>query len=81
MYWLAILAFGPEDVGAAVGTVVAAERGVLRRIFALAGFVVVLIVALLLLYRVYIHHTRAAPYVDDDRPMVRMDVNFSGVSS
>ena len=30
------------------------------------GLVVVLALALTLLYRVYIHHTRAEPYVDED---------------
>jgi hypothetical protein len=48
---------------------------------ALAGFIAVLLLSLLLLYRVYVHHTFAEPYVDDDRSIVRMDVNFaSGVA-
>jgi hypothetical protein len=44
---------------------------------ALAGFFTVVALALLLLYRVYIHHTFAEPYVDDDRTMVSLDVNFA----
>jgi hypothetical protein len=39
---------------------------VARRFAALAGFVAVLVLAALLLYRVYVHHTQAEPYVDDD---------------
>jgi hypothetical protein len=50
---------------------------VLRRMLALVGFVAVVTLALLLLYRVYIHHTHAEPYVDDDRSIVRSDVNFA----
>lgn len=52
---------------------------------ALAGFVAVLTLALLLLYRVYIHHTTAEPYVDDDRAVVRLaphpEVIFAGAFS
>lgn len=42
----------------------------IRRIAAMFGLVVVIALALTLLYRVYIHHTRAEPYVDDDGPTV-----------
>ena len=35
-----------------------------RRIAALVGFVAVVVLALTFLYRVYIHHTRTAPYDD-----------------
>ena len=48
---------------------------------ALVGFVAVVTLALLLLYRVYIHHTNAEPYVDDDRSIVRIDVKFAGTFS
>lgn len=37
-----------------------------RRLAAIFGLVLVIALALTLLYRVYIHHTRAEPYVDDD---------------
>jgi hypothetical protein len=46
--------------------------------FALALFIAVVALALLLLYRVYVHHAEAAPYVDDDRSIVAHDVNFAG---
>lgn len=49
----------------------------LRRLFALAGFVAVLMLALLLLYRVYVHHTQAEPYVDDERSLVSAAVIFA----
>jgi len=48
---------------------------------ALAGFVAVVTLALLLLYRVYVHHTNAEPYVDDDRSVVSIDVNFASALS
>ena len=52
-----------------------------RRIVALAGFVAVVALALLLLYRVYEHHTQAQPYVDDDPAVVQLssppDVKFA----
>ncbi|MFL6245776.1 MAG: hypothetical protein ACJ74H_07105 [Thermoanaerobaculia bacterium] len=44
---------------------------------ALAGFVAVVTLALLLLYRVYIHHRTAEPYVHDDQSVVSIDVNFA----
>jgi hypothetical protein len=48
---------------------------------ALVGFVAVVTLALMLLYRVYVHHTNAAPYVDDERSIVRIDVNFASAFS
>ena len=36
-----------------------------RRIAALVGFFAVVVLALTLLYRVYIHHTRTEPYEED----------------
>ncbi|HEU4887997.1 MAG TPA: hypothetical protein VFV49_08935 [Thermoanaerobaculia bacterium] len=48
---------------------------------ALAGFVAVLTLALLLFYGVWVHHTNATRYVDDDRSVVRIDVNFASVFS
>lgn len=44
---------------------------------ALAGFVVVVSLALLLLYGVYVHHNKAASYIDDDHPLVQVDVKFA----
>ena len=41
-----------------------------RRILAMAGFVAVLALALTLLYRVYIHHTRTEPYDDENGPAI-----------
>jgi hypothetical protein len=47
-----------------------------RRIAALFGFVAVIVLALTLLYRVYIHHTQAEPYVEEDAgAIVRMDAS------
>ena len=43
-----------------------------RRLLALAGFIVVLLLAATLLYRVYLHHVQAEPY-DDESAVVRMD--------
>jgi hypothetical protein len=48
---------------------------------ALAGFVVVVALALLLLYRVYVHHTRAEPYVEEGPAVVHLDVKFAPGSS
>ena len=49
-----------------------------RRLAALFGLVVVIALALTLLYRVYVHHTRNEPYVDeDDGAIVRLDVSVS----
>ena len=53
----------------------------LRRMLALAGFVTVVTLALLLLYRVYVHHTNAEPYVDDERSVVAADVKFASTFS
>jgi len=41
-----------------------------RRILAMAGFVAVLALALTLLYRVYIHHTRTEPQDDEHGPAI-----------
>ncbi len=54
---------------------------VLRRMLALAGFVAVVTLALLLLYRVYVHHTDAEPYVEDDRSVVAAEVIFASAVS
>ena len=43
---------------------------------ALAGFLVVVALALLLLYRVFVHHTRAEPYVDEGPAVVQLDVKI-----
>jgi hypothetical protein len=52
------------------GNGIARFEAMVRRIAAMFGLVVVIALALTLLYRVYIHHTRAEPYVDDDGPTV-----------
>ena len=45
-----------------------------RRIAALFGFIAVIVLALTLLYRVYLHHSQAEPYVDEDEgAIVRLD--------
>jgi hypothetical protein len=44
---------------------------------ALAGFLVIVALALMLFYRVYIHHTRAEPYLGDVPSVVRLDVKFA----
>ena len=49
----------------------------MRRMLALAGFVTVVALVVLLLYRVYIHHIEAGPYVDDDRATVRIHVKIA----
>lgn len=51
----------------------------IRRMLALAGFVVVVALVLLLFYRVYIHHMDAEPYVDDDRAIVLYEAKFTGM--
>lgn len=49
-----------------------------RRMAAMFGLVVVIALALTLLYRVYLHHSRTEPYVDDDGPtVVTLDVRPS----
>jgi hypothetical protein len=65
--------------GAQAGTPVAGRDLVLRRMLALAGFVMVVSLALLLLYGVYVHHSRTTPYVEDDRSIVAADVKFASV--
>lgn len=54
---------------------------VLRRMIALAGFVAIVTIALLLLYRVYVHHTAAEPYVEDDRSVVSAHVKIASAFS
>ena len=44
---------------------------------ALAGFIAVVALALLLLYRVYVHHAETAPDVNDDASMVTLDVKIA----
>ena len=44
---------------------------------ALAGFLAVVALALLLLYRVYVHHTRAEPYAGERPAVVHLDVKFA----
>ena len=44
----------------------------MRRVLALLGFVLVLALAAALLWRVYVHHMHAEPYVDDP-VVVRLD--------
>lgn len=41
-----------------------------RRMAAMFGLVAVILLALTLLYRVYVHHTRAEPYVDENEGAV-----------
>lgn len=38
---------------------------VARRIASFAGFVALVVLALMLLWRVYVHHDSAAPYTDE----------------
>jgi hypothetical protein len=47
---------------------------VTRRIAALAGIVVLLGLALVLLWRVYLHHQQADPYDRDEPVTVELDV-------
>ncbi|MDQ3281468.1 MAG: hypothetical protein M3Q69_08650 [Acidobacteriota bacterium] len=49
----------------------------MRRLAALLGFIAVLALALTLLYRVYIHHTQAEPYEQDEGTVVRMEVKIA----
>jgi len=44
----------------------------IRRISAMTAFVAIVALAFLLLYRVWVHHTEAGPYVDDDRSIVSL---------
>ncbi len=41
-----------------------------RRLLAMTGFVAVLALALTLLYRVYLHHTRTEPHDDENGPAI-----------
>jgi hypothetical protein len=47
---------------------------------ALAGFLVIVALALMLFYRVYIHHTRAEPYSGEGPAIVRLDVKIARLS-
>jgi hypothetical protein len=60
------------------GMSIAALASMLRRVLALVGIVVVVALALTLFVRVWVHHTQAAPYVDDDRAIVALDAKFAG---
>jgi hypothetical protein len=44
---------------------------------ALAGFLVVVALAVMLLYRVYVHHTRVEPYVGEGASVVHFDVKIA----
>jgi hypothetical protein len=50
---------------------------VLRRILALVGFLFVVALALMLFYRLYVHHTRAEPYTEGGPTVVRLDVKIA----
>ncbi|HYO79006.1 MAG TPA: hypothetical protein VE010_21260 [Thermoanaerobaculia bacterium] len=45
----------------------------MRRILALAGFLLVIALAVTLLYRVYVHHTEAEPYSDEEASVVELE--------
>lgn len=47
---------------------------VARRIAALLGFFALLLLALTLLWRVYVHHHQADPYEREEAVTVRLDV-------
>ena len=53
------------------------RKGVTRRILAVFGFFLVIALAVTLLYRVYIHHTQAEPYEDDESAVVRLEVKIA----
>ena len=60
--------------GWAVGAGIARFAGMGRRIAAMIGLVAVVALALTLLYRVYVHHSQAEPYVEEPAgAVVRMD--------
>lgn len=46
---------------------------VARRFAALVGFFAVIALAVMLLYRVYVHHTQSEPYDTDEGAVVRLD--------
>lgn len=48
-----------------------------RRIAALLGFFALVLLALTLLWRVYVHHHQADPYEREEAVTVRMDVPVS----
>lgn len=46
-----------------------------RRVAAMFGLVLVIALALTLLYRVYVHHSRTEPYIDEgDGDIAALDV-------
>ena len=47
---------------------------VARRIASLAGIVVLIVLAVVLLWRVYLHHEQADPYDRDEPVTVELDV-------
>ena len=59
-----------------------------RRLLALLGFIAVIVLAVTLLYRVYIHHIQAEPYEDEESTVVRLEgkncttlpLNYSSVA-
>jgi hypothetical protein len=46
---------------------------VTRRILALLGFVAVIVLAVTLLYRVYMHHVQSEPYDEEEGAVVQVD--------
>lgn len=48
---------------------------VARRIAALLGFLALLVLALTLLWRVYVHHRQTDPYDREEAVTVRLDVS------
>ena len=56
-----------------------ASPDVARRIAAFFAFFAVVALAAMLLYRVYMHHERSEPLVDDEGMVVRLDVRAAGL--
>ena len=51
-----------------------------RRLLALLGFVAVIVLAVTLLYRVYIHHVQSEPYDEEEGAVVQIDSkNYSAL--
>jgi nitrogen fixation-related uncharacterized protein len=46
---------------------------VTRRLLALLGFVAVIMLAVALLYRVYMHHVQSEPYDDEEGAVVQVE--------
>jgi hypothetical protein len=55
------------------GTPVAALPAMTRRLLALFGFIAVIVLAVTLLYRVYVHHVESEPYDDEETTVVRLE--------